>query len=172
MTQVATDYLENHGEEQASGPSYFRNTAYPLQNQIFFHNVFEEIAEEALVEDEPPENQSTLKGTTAYVVIRKHENTDPDPFKVRVGPRNVIDTEKVAAIIWRQIAVERGFWLNFFICVKSHITDLLALRYKALIYSRPTFRLIITILYLTGFFVLFIPTISTFLRVTLRTLGM
>ncbi|TXN27393.1 hypothetical protein [Methylobacterium sp. WL19] len=171
VTQVASDYLENHGDQHATGPKYLRDAAYPVQSRIFFHNVFEEIAEEALIEDEPQGASGESQNETSSIPGEEQFFPDPDPFGVRVGPRSVIDSEKVAALIYRQISIERGFWLNFFSSAESHLTDLLALRYSALVHSRPTLRLVITVLYTMGFATLLAPTVATFWRVTLRAVG-
>lgn len=162
---VISNYLLNHGEEERRGPSYLRRVAYPRPQEIDFDSVVVLITQHINADEDTVDSNLNKEANGGSGV---QADIDPDPYKIFVGPRSEIDSERVARIIYNARAIDRGFWLNFNFSSKDYLEDLLALRYGDLVHSRPSFRIMISFLYLIGFSILLVPTFETFLLVARR----
>jgi hypothetical protein len=144
VTRVVTNYLQNHGEEEAQGIRALRLFSYPFE----LIRLFEEVV-----------NQISLK------VL---DGTDADIYS---GNGNIY-VERVARMLSAQRRVQRNLWMPFHAEAEQYSSDLLTLMYTALDHSRPIARMIIAFLYTLGFLVLLYPTVSTMLLILRRAISL
>jgi hypothetical protein len=174
VNAVATDYLRNHGEEEARGPRFLRELAYPPAQETFFHFVITEITEalEWGVEEAAEQGQGEEAAERASSAqIEDDAPTIDESIDVWTGV-GTVHIEKVARILYNRIRLYRAFWASFENKAVDHITDLLALRYLALDHSKPTFRIIVSGSYFIGFATLFYPTVVTFFLILRQLIGL
>lgn len=82
-----------------------------------------------------------------------------------------VNCDRVAELVVQRQRVFRVFWEAFDRVARTYTTDLLTLRYRGLVASRPYLRVIVSVCYLLGFAVLAYPTVQTFVLILLRVIG-
>lgn len=146
VTDIATDYLRNHGEKEARKRCFLNDLAYPETQKAMFDAVISQITRE--ISD----------------IGLESEIGNEHPLPAISALDNVI-TDNVAQRLESCLRVDRAFWSEFHEHSQKFLVDILYLRYESLDNSRPLFRIIISGSYVLGFSTLFYPTITTFVRI-------
>src|SRR4051812_24344128 len=163
---AAKDFLENQGEQEATGPRFLRDMTYTVEQMALFDSVFKEIAENMEWAEDEPLNQPSETVPKEQEPARNGEPVESMEFQMGlITISGEYHTERVARAIYNHRRVEKAFWSTFEHSARNYLVDLLALRYLALDHSRPAARLTVAGCYIVGFTVLFYPTAWTFARI-------
>ena len=147
ISYVAEDYMRS-AHETARGAEAIKKRAYPSHLYDLFNGTFNEMYRSLDDDDD-------IGG--------------PELGLVSMMDQLIIDN--LAEKLWAARRVERVVVEAFAGLAETHKTDLLALRYIGLDYASPLVRLSIAACYSIGFFLLFVPTALTFLRIWSKMFG-
>lgn len=174
-SKLANQYLEALGPDEfvgIRGPqgtiqrffSQYRQAlkylGYPEIERESFHSIFNQIAWNSNSEtytdnEENTENERLINPSSS----------DEEWKRGMMTATGEINVDRVAEIIRNRIRVWRGYWSSFDDEAMNHIQDLLVLNYSVSNHRRPAARLLISIGYGLGFFILSLSTLETFVLI-------